>query len=91
MQSTVHLQEDAVPIVRASLDMKRRALEFALRQYQTRLSAFESLHHMTSELFAEKYNRGELGDNEQWFEWEFTLDAAREATRQLTLLADVRL
>jgi hypothetical protein len=85
------MQSEAVPVVRASLDMKRKALEFSLRQYQARLAAFEHQYQMTSDKFAIEYSRGELGDNAQWFEWEFALDAYRETTRQLTLLEGVRL
>jgi hypothetical protein len=91
MQATVVMQSEAVPVVRSSLDMKRKALEFNLRRYQARLAAFEKEYHMTSELFAAKFSAGELGDNAEWFEWEFVLDAYQETTRQLGLLASVRL
>jgi hypothetical protein len=91
MQATLTLQSEAIPVVRSSLDMKRKALEYNLRQYQARLAAFEKQHQMTSEQFAAKFGTGELGDDAEWFEWEFVLDAYRETTRQLSLLASVRL
>ena len=52
MQATLTMQLEAVPVVRSSLDMKRKALEHNLRQYQARLAAFEKQHQMTSEQFA---------------------------------------
>ena len=91
MQATVVMQSEAVPVVRSSLDMKRKALEFNLRQYQARLATFERQHQMTSEQFALKFSAGELGDNAEWFEWEFALDAYRKTTRQLRLLTSVQL
>ena len=90
MQATMVMQSDAVPVVRSSLDMKRKALEFNLRQYQARLAAFEKQYHMTSEQFAAQFSAGELGDNAEWFEWEFALDAYRETTRELGLLDSVQ-
>ena len=91
MQATMVMQSDAVLVVRSSLDMKRKALEFNLRQYQARLATFERQHQMTSEQFAFKFSAGELGDDAEWFEWEFALDAYRETTRQLGLLDSVQL
>jgi hypothetical protein len=41
---------------------------------------------MTSEQFAAKFNAGELGDNAEWFEWEFVLDAYRETARQFHVM-----
>lgn len=91
METTMRIQQEALPLVKSSLEMKRKALEFNLRDYQRRLAAFEAEHKMTSEQFAEKFGAGELGDNAAWFEWEFALDALRETEHQLDLLASVKL
>lgn len=83
MQATLTLRPEAVPIIKSSLETRRKALEFSLRQYQARLAGFEQQHQMASAQFAAKFSAGELGDDAAWFEWEFVLDAAREAERQL--------
>jgi hypothetical protein len=70
--------------------MEHKSLEFALRQYQKRLTTFERNHQMTSEQFAARFNAGNLGDDADWFEWEFVLDALRETETQLNLLDSVR-
>ena len=57
--------------------MKRNALEFNSQQYGARLAAFEQQNAMTSQAFADKFSKGELGDDERWFEWEFVLDGYR--------------
>ncbi len=41
---------------------------------------------MTSDKFATRFEAGELGDDTDWFEWEFVLDAYREVAQQLKLL-----
>lgn len=89
--TTLTLEREAKSVVSSSLAMKRKALTFNLRQYQERLAGFERQHGMTSQQFAVRFGGGELGDDPQWFEWEFVLDAQRETTRQLELLKSVRL
>jgi hypothetical protein len=85
MQATLTIRQEAVPIVKSSLEVRRKSLEFGLRQYRARLAGFEQQHLMASAQFAEKFGAGELGDDAAWFEWEFVLDAARETERQLEL------
>jgi len=91
MQTTLILDQEALSIVKSSLEMKRKALDLKLRQYQERLGAFEQAHRMTSEQFAAKFDTGELGDDSEWFDWEFALDAFRQTDHQLKLLDSVRL
>ena len=87
----LRIKRDAIPVVKSSLEMKRKTLEFSARQYQQRLDAFERTHRMTTKQFAKKFGMGELGDEAKWFEWEFGLDALRETERQVGLFDSVRL
>lgn len=80
---TITLQWEVVPIVKSSLEMKRKALEFNLGRYKGRLAAFERRYGMVSEDFAARFNAGELGDNADWFEWQYVLDAYHETLQQL--------
>jgi hypothetical protein len=87
--ATVTIPQEALPVVRSSIALKRQALELNLRSYQARLAEFEKRHRMTMEQFAARFSAGELGEDAEWFEWEFTRDAYREAERQLELLNSV--
>jgi hypothetical protein len=91
MQTSITMQEEALPVVKSSLQMKRKALEFNSKRYEARLAAFELQHAMTSQMFADKFDKGELGDDEQWFEWEFVLEVYQETKRQLQLLETIKL
>jgi hypothetical protein len=91
MRATLTIRQEAVPVVKSSLEMKRKSLTFNLRRYQTRLTDFEQQHQMTSERFASQFTAGELGDDAAWFEWEFVLEAYQETARQLKLLNSVHL
>ena len=91
MQATLTIRQEALPIVRSSLQVRRKSLEFSLRQYRARLDGFERQHQMASEQFATRFGAGELGDDAAWFEWEFVLDAVRETEQQLELIRSIRL
>ena len=91
MQATFTMRQEALPIVRSSLQARRKSLEFSLRQYRAQLDGFERQHQMASEQFATRFGAGELGDDAARFEWEFVLDAARETERQLELMKGIRL
>lgn len=88
--STLTLREEVVPLVRSSLGLKRRALEFNLRKYQDRLAQFEQRYGMSSQEFA-KFDAGELGDEAHWFEWQYVLEAQQGTQRQLELRESVGL
>jgi putative PIN family toxin of toxin-antitoxin system len=85
------MRPEAIPVVKSSLEMKRKTLKFNARQYRQRLAVFERAHRMTTKQFAKKFSAGELGDDAKWFEWEFANDALREIERQVKLLDSVRL
>ena len=91
MQATLTIRQEALPIVKASLQVRRKSLEFSLRQYRARLDGFERQHQMASEQFTTRFGTGELGDDAVWFEWEFVLDAAHERERQIELVRSIRL
>ena len=71
----ITIQQEAIPIMKSSLRMRGRVLEFNLGRYKERLTALERRYGMTSEDFAAKFNAGELGDDADWFEWQYLLDA----------------
>ena len=91
MDTTMIYLQEALPIVKSSLEMKRNALELNARQYQERLAALEQKHKMASLDIAKKFDAFELGDAPDWFELQYVLDALQETDRQLALLKSVQL
>ena len=89
--TTFTLQPQAIPLVKAGIELKRRLLEFGLRRYRERLAEFESRHGFDSQTFARKFNAGELGDEADWFEWQYVWDAFQETRREIELLKSVAL
>jgi hypothetical protein len=91
MLAKLTIQQEALPVVKSSLEMKRKVLEFNRSRYEIRLADFERRYQMTSEQFAARFETGELGDDADWFEWEFVLNAHREVAQQLKLLDSIHL
>jgi hypothetical protein len=87
--SPLTLREEVIPLVKSSLGLKRRALEFNLRKYQERLAQFEQRYGMSSQEFANEFDAGELGDEAHWFEWQYVLGVQQGTQRQLALLESV--
>ena len=49
MYATLTMPPEALPIVKSSIQTRRKALAFSLRRYRERLADFERQHQMTSE------------------------------------------
>jgi hypothetical protein len=91
MESVIRLDEETLKVVKSGLALKRNALAHNLRQYEQRAARFEREYGMASDVFAEQFRGGALGDDADWFEWEFALDAARETRREMELLDSIAL
>ena len=50
-----------------------------------RLTAFERQYGMESEGFAAKFNAGELGDDADWFEWQYLFEVLDEIGAMIKL------
>ncbi len=71
--------------------MKKAALRFSLERYSEQLKCFERQYAMDSATFAARFDQGELGDDANWFEWEYNLDAYHQAQEQIWLLEQIEL
>ena len=83
------LSDETRPIVKSSLDLKRKIFEKNLNEYQKRLSQYEKNHKMNSRTFKKKFDAGELGDDRVWFDWMYVYSAYKETKKKLRLLESV--
>jgi len=68
-------------------DLLRKRLEF----YEGELKHFEDKHKMSSKEFKEKFDKGELGDDAEWFDWLFTIKVVSHLRERLSALEGVKL
>jgi hypothetical protein len=52
-------------MLKVELDMAR----FEIRQIENYLAELEKHHNMSSDIFYDKFNSGELGDNSEYIKW----------------------
>ena len=57
-----------------------------LEDLATKLCALEEQFGMTSDLFSQKFQRGELGDDEVFFRWHALVEMQRRVAQRLALL-----
>ena len=57
-----------------------------LEDIAAKLCALEAQFGMTSDLFYEKFHRGELGDEEEFFRWDALVEMQRRVAQRLALL-----
>src|SRR5713101_2082298 len=57
-----------------------------LEDIAAKLRALEEQFGMTSDLFSQKFQHGELGDDEAFFRWDALVEMQRRVTQRLALL-----
>ncbi|MBI4379387.1 MAG: hypothetical protein HY578_09855 [Nitrospinae bacterium] len=88
---TITLADDVLGVVKSSIHLKKRVLQSNYADYKGQLKTFESKYGMSTKQFLNKYNLGQLGDAQKWFDWLFAYEAFSEISRELLLLHKVRL
>jgi hypothetical protein len=70
-----------------------KLLEYAIDKHQhdvedisSKLRALEEQFHMPSDLFYQKFHRGELGDEEEFFRWDALVQMRQRLQQRLSIL-----
>lgn len=69
-------------LLRYAEEKERKELE----GITTKLRSLEELFSMSSELFYEKFHKGELGDEEEFFRWDALIEMQRRIAQRLAVL-----
>lgn len=67
-------------VVMAALRDQANLARLRYEQFENECRAFESRFQMTTEDFATRFDKGDLGDDEEWFDW-FAAQRGREVWR----------
>ena len=70
-------------LIKNALIFENRIFCLALPTYAQRLKEFEMNHDMNSDEFFEKFQNGELGDDQEWFDWLFEYKAYKHLQERL--------
>jgi hypothetical protein len=65
----VVIGEDAAPVVKDSIHREVILLESKINLVKSEIKQFGEKYHLKSSDFLEKFDKGELGDSQDFFEW----------------------
>ncbi len=82
----IRIKDEALPILKSGILFKKKLLSVKVENYLKRLEVFEKKHKMKSEAFLKKFNSGELGDDEEWFDWLFVYEAYKKIIEQKKII-----
>lgn len=87
--TTIQIQEEAVPIVRSGLAIEKNLLKMSLDEYKKDLETFEKKYKMSREVFIQKFESGDLGDDPEWFDFLFAYRAYEHVKKKLKLIEQI--
>ncbi len=74
MTLTVGIKGDFTPqevseVIRAALEQNEHVAKYKIKKYSDICENFEKKYEMDSDIFMEKFDSGELGDDDDFFDW----------------------
>ncbi len=84
----VMIEKNALPSLKEGIEIGREVLEKKLQAY--RIKKFEEKKGMDTELFIKLFERGELGDDKEWIEWEHLASVTSILQKKITDLEGLR-
>lgn len=88
---SVDLPHEAISVLKAAIENEKKMLTSKIAVYGARLNEYEKKYGMTTDVFLKKFDEGELGDEEQWFEWFSDADIRRELENKVKVLEGIKL
>ncbi len=76
-------------IIKNALLFEKEIFGLALPIYARRLKEFEKNYGMNSAEFYQKFENGELGDNQEWFDWLFEYKSYRHLKERLEAMESI--
>ncbi len=65
----VAISEDVAPVIKDSIHREIILLESKINLVKSEIKQFEEKYHLKSSEFEKKFDIGELGDSQDYFEW----------------------
>ncbi len=65
----VAISEEVAPVIKDSIHREIILLESKINLLKGEIKQFEEKYHLTSPKFLEKFEKGDLGDSQDYFEW----------------------
>src|SRR3972149_11656042 len=63
------ISEDVAPLIKDSIRREIILLESKINLAESEIKQFEDKYHLASSEFLKKFEKGDLGDSQDYFEW----------------------
>lgn len=84
------VEKNALPSFQESINMGREVLEKKLAVYKNKIKGFEETKGMDTVTFRNMFEKGELGDNKEWIEWDHIASIMTLLQKKLGDLENIR-
>jgi hypothetical protein len=78
-------------IVSDGISEERKKIEYALGRTHTIIKKYEETHHMSSEEFLQRFRKGEIEEDSEFFEWWAELKVTKELEEKLHLVESIEI
>jgi hypothetical protein len=65
----IAISDDVAPVIKDSIHREIILLESKINLVKSEIKQFEEKHHKSSSEFLKKFESGDLGDSQDYFEW----------------------
>ncbi len=88
---TISIPEESSEVVKTTLQKEIIRLKEKIKSLDKHLLSYEKKFGYSSDVFRKKFNNGELGDDQVFFEWYADLETRNRIMNRLSLLEKVKL
>ena len=79
----VVIEKKGLSSLQESINIGKQVMERKLVAYTRKIEKFEQVRGMNTEAFMMLFNKGELGDNKEWIEWDHAANVASLLNRKI--------
>ncbi len=86
----VMIEKKGLSSLQESINIGKQVLERKLAVYKKKIEKFEQAREMDNETFMISFNKGDLGDNKEWLEWDHVANVVNLLKKKLDDLENLK-
>ena len=86
----VIIKKRGLSSLQESINIGKQVMERKLAAYQKKIEKFEQAGGMDTEAFIMSFNKGDLGDNKKWLEWDHVANVVNLLKKKLADLESLK-
>ncbi len=86
---SVSISKNALPIIKESVEREIIMMESKIALIEKEISSIEKKYNMSSKSFIEKFEKGELGDEQDYFGWWGLIEGLKKLKERLDIAKTV--